>query len=105
MAMNSNTCRIKSDGFTQIMKYEERCIIPHVTILKNLSSFYNTHGLASGTKIYEVCQRCRRLQARSWLTRPMQERQGSEQCLQGNGRLLATELQSDVKSWTIKYKF
>ena len=42
------------------------------------------HGLASRTKIYEVCPRYRRLQARSWLTRPMRERQGREQCLQGN---------------------
>ena len=29
-------------------------------------------------KIYKVCSRCRRLQARSWLTRPMWERQGGE---------------------------
>ena len=42
------------------------------------------HGLASRTKIYEGCPRYRRLQARSWPTRPIQERQGREQCLQGN---------------------
>ena len=40
--------------------------------------------MASRTKIYEVFPRCRRLQARSWLTRPMRERQGRKQCLQGN---------------------
>ena len=47
-------------------------------------SFIINHGLASRTKIYEVCPRYRRLRARSWLARPMRERQGREQCLQGN---------------------
>ena len=42
----------------------------------------SNHG-ASRTKIYEVCPRCRRLQAsRLLLTREMMERQGREQCLQ-----------------------
>ena len=50
----------------------------------NWNSSSANHGLASWTKIYEVCPSCRRLQARSWLTRPMRERQGHEQWLHGN---------------------
>ena len=38
----------------------------------------------SRMEIYEVCPCCRQLQAHSWLTRPMQKRQGCKQFLQGN---------------------
>ena len=66
-----------------MLSYSVTSLVSIIEEANYYASACGHHGLASRTKIYQVYPRCCRLQARSWLTRPMRERQGREQCLQG----------------------